>query len=226
MLDFNTSIEILNSTLTEIEPKSISASWIYINTPRVYRYVWKNVRLENGDIDWDKVTSSLDKTFQKRWIRYRYKQAKLYEKQEEVDVVLERYKDKFYLFFCTTTKEDRILQDRMIIRLVRIGQRGNALAQFELIKWVSYVVDEWIDKYPQICKWKGYRDEVEDKIKACIRCYRYTGSFLGYLFRTLEYSARGKPPICSLDDQFLDGKTTRVDYIITEDGMKNSYSEV
>ena len=61
-------------------------------------------------------------------------------------------------------------------------------------------------------RWKGYEDEVSDKVRVCIRCYRYTGSFLGYLFKTLEYSARGKPPMVSLDDKILDGAKTRIEY--------------
>jgi hypothetical protein len=140
----------------------------------------------------------------------------LYEKQDEVDVILTRYKDRLYTFICSSTKEDKMMQNRMLVSLVRIGQRGNISAQQEVIKWVTYIVDDWIDKYPQIYKWRGYKDEVDERIKGCIRCYRYTGSFLGYLFRTLEFSARGKPPICSLDDKFLDGNTTRIDYIVSE----------
>ena len=216
MLDFNTSIRILNNALTEKEPKTISPSWVYLNTPNVYRYIWKNIRTETGDIDWDRVTVRLEKTFQKRWIRYRYKQIKLYSKTEEVDIVLNKYKDKLYTFISTATNEDKKMQDKLVISLVRLGQKGNISAQQELIKWISYLIDDWIDRYPQIYKWRGYREELENKIKSCIRCYRYTGSFLGYLFRTLEYSAREKPPLCSLDDPVLDGKRTRIDYIVAE----------
>ena len=46
--------------------------------------------------------------------------------------------------------------------------------------------------------------------------YRYTGSFLGYLFKTLEYSARGKPPIVSFDDKIGDTGKTRIDYYVAE----------
>ncbi len=68
-------------------------------------------------------------------------------------------------------------------------------------------------------KWRGYTDDVEDKIKGCIRCYRYTGSFLGYLYKTLEYSGRGIVSVqkYSLDDPVLDGKRTRIDYIVVEE---------
>jgi len=57
------------------------------------------------------------------------------------------------------------------------------------------------------------------KIRGCIRCYRYTGSFLGYLYKTLEYSGRGIVPVqkFSLDDQVLDGARTRIDYVVIEE---------
>jgi hypothetical protein len=82
---------------------------------------------------------------------------------------------------------------------------------------VTYVVDEWIERqYWQIYRWKGYTDEIEDKIIGCVRRYRYTGSFLGYLFKTLEYSARGIVPLqkYSLDDPVFDGGETKINYVI------------
>jgi len=216
-MDFCNAIKLLNKTLAEKEPLAFSSSWIYTNVPTVYHFVRNNYRTENDLIDWDIVTKSLDRSFAKRWTRYRYKQAKLYEKRSEVDAVLSRYKDKLYTFFAPATKEDKQIQDRMIIRLVRIGQRGNVCAQEELVQWVTFITDDWIDRYPQMYRWKGYEDEVPDKIRACIRCYRYTGSFLGYLFKTLEYSARGKPPLVSLDDKILDGTKTRIEYARAEE---------
>lgn len=93
------------------------------------------------------------------------------------------------------------------------------LAQQELIGLLTYTVNEWIEKYYHLKKWKGYTDDVEDKIKGCIRCYRYTGSFLGYLYKTLEYSGRGIVPVqkYSLDDPVLDGFKTRIDYVVVEE---------
>ena len=216
-MNFSEAVISLNKVLTEKQPATFSSSWIYSNAPTVYRFVRNNYRTENDLIDWDVVTKSLDRSFAKRWTRYRYKQARLYEKRSEVDAVLTRYKGKLYTFFAPASKEDKQIQDRMIIRLVRIGQRGNVCAQEELVQWVTYITDDWIDRYPQMYRWKGYEDEVPDKIRACIRCYRYTGSFLGYLFKTLEYSARGKPPLVSLDDKILDGNKTRIEYVRMEE---------
>ncbi len=34
--------------------------------------------------------------------------------------------------------------------------------------WLTYVVNDWIDKYPQIYKWRGYPDEETDKMVGCM----------------------------------------------------------
>ena len=141
-MDFDTAFKILNKKLEEVEPEVLSSSWIYFNAPNVYHFVRNNYRTENDLIDWDIVTRSLDRGYAKRWTRYKYKQARLYERQSEVDAVLTRYKDKLYTFFAPASDSDKQIQDRMIIRLVRIGQRGNVCAQEELVQWVTYITDD------------------------------------------------------------------------------------
>jgi hypothetical protein len=190
--------------------------WIYKNTPGTYQYFWKNVKTETGRIDWDKVTSNLDRVFQKRWVRYRQKRVKEYENQDELNLVLNKYQNKLYTFISPIDENDREIRNRIIVAMVRVAQKGNVLARDELIKWVTFIIEAWLEKYYQIFKWKGYPDEVEDKIKGCIRCYRYTGSFVGYLFKTLEYSARGKPPQCSINDKLFDDGKERIDFVIQE----------
>jgi hypothetical protein len=222
MKSFSVAIKTLNKALKEKEPKVFSSSWICKNSQPAYNYFRLNCKTENGDIDWDLVTQGLHRSFQKRWMRYKRKNIKSYERQSEVDVILEKYKDKLYTFLAPADDRDKKLQHRMIISLVRIGQKGNVCAQEELIKWVTFITNDWIDRYPQMYRWKGYTDEVPDKIRGCIRLYRYTGSFLGYLFKTLEYSALGKPPLVSVDDRVLDGKKARIEYLrVEQDEMTN-----
>ena len=108
------------------------------------------------------------------------------------------------------------MQSRMLISLVRLSQKGNICAEQEVVKWITYITDEWIDRYPQMYRWRGYADEVDGHIKGCVRRYRYTGSFLGYLFKTLEYSVRGKPPLVSLNDNIF-GDKTREEYAKVEE---------
>ncbi len=215
-MDFERAIKILNDTLSEKNPSKISSSWILQNAPRVYRYINKNIRTENDDIDWDKVTSSLDRSFCKRWLRYHQKSIKIYEKQSEVDIILSKYKDRLYTFIAYANEDDRKMQSRMLISLVRLSQKGNVCAEQEVVKWITYITDDWIDRYPQMYRWRGYADEVDGHIKGCVRRYRYTGSFLGYLFKTLEYSVRGKPPLVSLNDNIF-GDKTREEYAKVEE---------
>ncbi len=211
------ALKSLNQLLEEKQPKTFSSTWIVTNAPNIYQSIWRNIKTENGDVDWDRVTSELDRTFQRRFIRYRQKQVKPYERQSEVDVILTKNKDRLYTLFAPMDERDKSVQHRIIISLVRIGQKGNICAQEELVKWVTFITDDWMDRYPQMLRWKGYEDEVGDKIRHCIRCYRYTGSFLGYLFKTLEYSARGKPPLCSLDDMVLGGVKRLAEYVSVEE---------
>lgn len=215
-MTFQSHIKFLNKVLSEKQPSKFSPTWICQNTPSVYHYIWKNIRTETDEIDWDTVTSSLDRSFQKRWTRYRYRQAKKYENQNELNLVLNKYKNKLYTFITPLDETDREIRNRIIIALVRIAQKGNVLAQDEIIKWITFIVNVWLEKYYQIFKWKGYPDEVEDKIKGCVRCYKYTGSFVGYLFKTLEYSARGKPPQCSINDKIFDDGKERIDFVVEE----------
>jgi len=218
MKNFNTAIKNLNRVLKEKQPKTFSSSWICKNSQPTYNYFRLNFRTENNDIDWDLVTQALHRSFQKRWVRYKRKKIKVYKRQSEVDVILAKYKDKLYTFLSPADERDKKIQHRMIISLVRVGQKGNVCAQQELVKWITFITDDWIDRYPQMYRWKGYTDEIEDKIKGCICRYRYTGSFLGYLFKTLEYSARGKPFLVSVDDKIFDGTKTRLEYLIVDQG--------
>ena len=215
-MEFDIAIKCLNKLLKEKQPKEFSSSWIKINAKTLYQYIHKNIITENNDIDWDRVTSSLDRSFQRRWIEPRQKRLEPYELRSEVDAILAKYKDKLYTILAPLNEEDKIIQHSMVVSLVRIGQKGNISAQKELVKWLMYITDDWIDRYSQICRWKGYTDEVENTIKNCIRLYRYSGSFFNYLFRTLEYSARGKPPVYSLDDPRLNPKKTRIDFLIVK----------
>ncbi len=210
-------VKNLNQILEEKQPLNFSPSWIFTNAQPLYHHIRLNFRTENDDIDWDIVTQGLRRSFQKRWVRYKRKNIKLYERQSEVDVILDKYKDKLYTFLAPADEHDKKIQHRMIISLVRVGQKGNICAQQELIKWVTFITDDWIDRYPRMYRWKGYEDEIGDKIKNCIRLYRYTGSFLGYLFKTLEYSALGKPPLHSLNDKMFNGEKTLEEFAVIEE---------
>lgn len=215
-------INQLNQILETKKPVKISPSWVYKNCKSSYMYFYKYVRTDLGEIDWDLITSKLDKCHQRKWSKYGKIKKKRYENQGEVDIILNKYKDKMYTLLSAPSKREQKVKDILIIKFVRASQRGNVLAQKELISWLDFTVQDWVDRHTQIRRWMNHKDELENQVLGCILRYRYTGTFIGYLFKTLELSAYGKPPIVSFDDKFLNGKKNRGDYISEE----NSYSSM
>lgn len=213
-MNFRSAIKTLKGVLEKENPPKFSSSWIVKFAPSAYRYIQKRVRTETNHIDWDRVTRTWERKFQKRWTRYKVRKVKLYKNQQEVDLILAKYREKLYTFIAPQNSRDRKYRDKITIALTRVSQRGNILAQQELVKWLRYIADEWIDTYPLMYRWKTYPGAIDERILRCIILYRYTGSFLGYLYKTLEYSARALPPTCSFDDPILDGARTKSEYII------------
>jgi hypothetical protein len=198
-MSFESVITELNSLLKQRDPKTFSSSWIYYHSPRIYRYIWSNVKTELGGIDWDRITLRLDKQFQRRWKQKRIKRGKPYRDAKEVKIVLKNYQSKLYVFLTPLDREDKLLQDAISISLVRIAQMGNLRAKEKLAPLLMLLIDQWIERSTHLYRWQGYRSEIDIQIDRCIRCYRFSGTFIGYLYRTLEYAARGLTPTYSLD---------------------------
>lgn len=205
--DFDQAIRILNNLLRKEEPLTFNTSWVIARAPAVYRYIHKHVRTDNDDIDWDTVTHALDKSFQSRWKGRRHGPKKQYENQVEVDAVLKKLGDKMYIYIAAQGDEDRALRDRITVLFVRLAQKGNILAQQQVVMLVRCTVDDWIEKYFMLNRWSSYGEEIDDKIAGCVQRYRYTGSFFGYVFKTLYYSARYLHYVYSLDKEVFPGMT-------------------
>lgn len=214
-MNFERAIKTTTKLLKKQDPKTFSSSWIYAHCPSVYHFVRINFRTETGNIDWDRFTIVLPRKYSKRWIRYKRKPAKPYENQDELNIILDKYQDKMYTFVALVGDNDKETRNQITIALVRISQKGNVLAQQELVKWLKYTVDDWVDRFYPLFKWKGYTDDIEEKIIGCIYRYKYTGSFFGYLFKTLEYSARGMRSlqVWSLDDPVGEDGATKIDFV-------------
>lgn len=194
-MDFDSAVKTIDKLLMEKRPDTFNRFWIRKYAPHVYRFVQKNIRAEIGGIDWDRFTRALDRKFQKKWIASSRRGKKSYRKKAEVGTVLQKYHGKLYTFLTPEDKNDKDLRDIISIALVRIAQRGNVIAKEEIIKLVRFTIDEWIERNPKLFSWQGYEFLIQKRIESCIRRYRYSGSFLGYLFRTLEYEGRGLRPI-------------------------------
>jgi hypothetical protein len=89
------------------------------------------------------------------------------------------------------------------------------LAKHELLELVGFTVHEWLEHHPFLTRWLDYDDELREQLAGCIRRYRYTGSFTRYLFKTLQYAARGLRPRCaySLDEPLPSGNGRKGDRI-------------
>ena len=90
------------------------------------------------------------------------------------------------------------------------------MAKEKIITLLDQLIDTWIEYDKSLFSWKGYNELIVERIEVCIRRFRYTGSFLGYLYRTLEYSGRGLTPLkkFSLDDCLLTSGKRRIDSFI------------
>lgn len=229
-MNLDQAIKTINSRLRKSKPIKFNPSWIYRELPNAYHYIWATVRTELGDIDWDKITSRLDRKFQRRWSRKRAKKVRTYRNIREVRIALKPFKEKLYVFISPQNEDDRLIRNIICIALVRVAQKGNIRAQEELVKLLKYTVDLWVEYHWVLGIWKGYTDGIEDKIKGCIRCYRFTGTFTGYLFRTLQYAGRGlrRLQAYSLDDTIFDGDQRRIDSVVQdpETGQIKMYDKV
>ena len=201
--DFYKKIQKLNTLLRKKKPKTFNPSWIKIHAGTLYKYLCKNVQAETGDVDWDLVTVSLDRTFQKRWRRYETKAIPIpYENKKELNLIIAKYQNKLYTLMAPMDKQDKEIQDLIMIRLVRTAQKGNLLAKQQVMECMTFIIYEWSENSRYIARWKGYPDRIEKNIEACIRNYRYSGTFINYVFRTFQYSARRLRPTYSFDEKF------------------------
>ena len=190
-MDFYYAVKIINRLLKEKRPDTFNSSWIRNHSPRVYQFIQRSVRSDFGGIDWDRVTRAIDRKYQRKWKPSCRSRNKSYRKKAEVEIVLQKYHDKLYAFIAPADKSDEHMRDIISIALVRIAQKGNIIAREEIIKLVWLTISDWIERDPALSPWEGYESLIQNRIECCIRCYRYSGTFIGYLFKTLEYAGRG-----------------------------------
>jgi hypothetical protein len=201
--EFHRVISVLNRLLSRESPNAFNSSWIIKFAPACYRFFYRHVRAHFGGIDWDKITSALDRNHQRRWKPRRRPRPKAYADADEINGALEPYRERLYVFVAAVGYEENRLRDLISIPLVRLAQKGNILASQQLMELVPYTVDTWMERHEVLGRWQWCRAELQNQIQGCIRRYRYTGSFMRYLRATLEYAARGLRPIyaCSFDEQ-------------------------
>jgi len=201
-MNFESAITTMNNLLAKKQYQTFNRTWVRVNAPCVYRFVQRELRIESGGIDWDRFTRALYPKYQKQWTGSIRKKATQYRNKDEVDIILQQYHNKLYTFISTQGKADENIRDIISIALVRIAQKGNIAAGQEITGLLNFTIYDWIAKNPTLSSWRGYEALIQPRLECCIRCYRYSGSFMRYVFKTLEYAARGLTPLIaySLDD--------------------------
>jgi hypothetical protein len=208
-MDFASAVKATNNLLRTIQPRTFHSSWIRKHSPQVYLFIRNNIRTEIGGIEWDTFTRALDRKLQRRGkASRRGRRAKCVKESKAVEAILRRYQEKLYTFLSPLDANDEQTRDIISISPVRMAQWGNAAAKQEIIRLVRLTIDAWIEQCPRLSCWEGRDDMIQERIEGCIRCYRYSGTFIGYLFKTLEYAGRGLRPVVaySLDDHLYSRK--------------------
>lgn len=215
-MDFDKAIKNIDRALVRKQPTSFNSPWIKRNCRTTYFYISENIKNEFDVADWDLVVSKLDRLVQKRWMKGARKGRKYppaYEDEAEVQVLIKKYQSKLYTFITQVNAEDRAICDWISIKLVRVAQSGNLVARNQATMFATCLVEQWLESDIKIGRWRGNSDLVEEKIHGCIKRFRYAGSFIGYLYRTLEYAGRGLRggEAYSLDDCYTGTTKKKVD---------------
>jgi hypothetical protein len=211
------AVAMLSELLLQNSPQTFNSTWILKRAPRCYSFIRKYIRSEVGGIDWDTITYSLEPKYQRLWTPPQRRKAKLYSDTKEIGIIRNKYGSKFYVFIAPADTTDLQIRDRIAVVLVRAAQAGNLLARAELVELIRHTIDGWLDNYRYMSRWRGREDEIREQLEGCIRRYRYSGSFLRYVLRTLEYAARGIPSLyaCSLDDPIAaDARERKIERVI------------
>lgn len=195
-MDFPAAVAAINTLLRTLQPPAFHSSWIRKHAPQAYRFIRNNVRTEFGGIDWDTFTRALDRGLQRRWLAPRRgRPARRVRGRRAVESIFRLYHDKLYTFLSPLDGNDERIRDVISIALVRLAQQGNEAARVEFIKLIRFTVDGWIEHDPKLSCWAGREEMLHERIEGCVRRYRYSGTFIGYLFKTLEYAGRGLLPV-------------------------------
>jgi len=225
-MDFNKAVKNINRALYRKKPESIDNLWVKRNCRTTYFFVEENIKTELGETDWDRIISGLDRPHQRLWMRgvkMSKRSVESYEDRCEVDMVMKKYKYKLYTFFAQENEEDKRICDLISIRLVRTAQKGNHLARDKAVELAGYLVSNWLETDARVFRWRGYNELIRKTVEDCIRRYRYTGSFIGYLHKTLEYTGRGLLPgeVLCLDETSPITKRKKIDSVIHDSHSGN-----
>lgn len=194
-MDFEEVIEHLTRALEKWNPVRFNRYWVFWYEREVYKFVTRNIKTELRKPDWDRVIHKLDHSFQVRWHDERIVNLLPYSDPRVVERLIMKYGGRHYVSFMYVNgeEEDNDVRNHISVTLVRLAQRGNVAAEEELMNFLSLITGDWIYRDLQLWRWQRFPELLREKCKYCIYHYRYTGTFLGYLYTKLKYSALSLP---------------------------------
>jgi hypothetical protein len=165
-MNFEKAVRNINRSLNKKQPERFNPQWIKNRCRVSYEFIVKNIKTEFDVPDWDLIVSRLERHNQKLWMRRKKRiDVELYTNKEELNIVLDCYKNKLYTFLGQVDKEDRDVYDWISIKLVRLSQKGNLLATKKIISLLENLVDQWIEFDKSLHSWKGYNELKQNILK-------------------------------------------------------------
>jgi hypothetical protein len=123
---------ILNKLLAHKCPETFNSTWILQRDPGCYRLIRRYFRSEVGSIDWDTITRAIEPKYRRLWRPRLRRKSKPYKDRKETGLILDKYRNKLYVFVSPADAADLHIRDKIAVALVRIAQGGNLLAKAEV----------------------------------------------------------------------------------------------
>jgi hypothetical protein len=183
-------VEKIEKLVLKHKPYSIDEKWIRKHSRKSHKYILEN------NLSWDSITRLLDRSIQRKWNR-KAKKKKVPESfnDYEVENFLSTHSKHLYVFVVFTNEQEFELCDYLSIQLVRMAQSGNICASETLLHLYEDIFLRWKENDKLIIRYRSYEEKIHEHFFGCVRRYRYSGSFIGYLKRTLQLQALTLPKI-------------------------------
>ena len=199
------------------KPDQISSRWLEKKSRQDYRVILTRIgKDKNSRSNWKKFTDLLPEDMAKCWKPPTKNMDELiseepYFDSEETDTVVNKHRDKMYVFYTLIDKEkDRDEREKIVKEMREIILKGNIDALDRLIGHLLFTTEKWIEDDPELEIYKYAKEEVKKIITRCI--YRHDpakGKFSSYLYISLVRNTlrlRQNSLGLNLKKKFADGK--------------------
>ncbi len=213
---FNQAMIDLKEIIKQKNPKIITSGFIGRENSKLLSYFTKNIKDDNGEVDWRIVINRLDAE-SKKICRFpkkleQYKPTNEYINEEEVDLIINNHKDKLYTFFEILNPEDFQHRDKICLDFLRLVQKGNVLAKEKILDYLEILVTQWVENEEKLKIFIAHGDLLRERIQKCIYYYNSEdgSSFFKYLHTSLMLEGKGLqiPKYIRLNQEYKDSGET------------------